>query len=77
MFALCHFLINMYEITFQVECQTESASLDYCWNDIMAPQTQCEFWLPGSEVVKLFSCSTQLSMKFIKVLINTEIIKIN
>ena len=36
-----------------------------------------EFWLPGSEVVKLFSCSTQLSIKFIKVLINTEIIKIN
>ena len=39
MFALCHSLINMYEITFQVECQTESASLDYCWTDIMAPQT--------------------------------------
>ena len=77
MFALCHSVINMYEITFQVECQTESASLDYCWTDIMAPQTYCEFWLPGSEVVKLFLCSTRLSIKFIKVLINTEIIKIS
>ena len=31
---------------------------------------------PGPEVIKLFSCSTQLSMKF-KLLINTEIDKIN
>ena len=29
---------------------------------------------PGLEVIKLFSCSTQLSMKF-KLLINTEIAK--
>ena len=31
---------------------------------------------PGAEVIKLFSCSTQLSMKF-KMLINIEIAKIN
>ena len=31
---------------------------------------------PGPEVIKLFSCSTQLSMKF-KLLINTENAKIN
>ena len=31
---------------------------------------------PGSENIKHFSCSTQLSMKF-KLLINTEIAKIN
>ena len=30
---------------------------------------------PGPEVIKLFSCSTQLSMKF-KLLINIEIAKI-
>ena len=30
---------------------------------------------PGAEVIKLFSCSTQLSMKF-KMLINIEIAKI-
>ena len=30
----------------------------------------------GSEVIKLFSCSTQLSMKF-KLLIDTKITKIN
>ena len=32
--------------------------------------------VPGPEVIKLFSCSTQLSMKF-KMLINIEIAKIN
>ena len=31
---------------------------------------------PGAEVIKLFSCSTQLSMKF-KMLINIEIAKIH
>ena len=31
---------------------------------------------PGPEVIKLFSCSAQLSWKF-KALINTEIAKIN
>ena len=31
---------------------------------------------PGPEVIKIFSCSTQLSMKF-KLLINTEIGQIN
>ena len=31
---------------------------------------------PGPEVIKLFSCSTQLSMNF-KVLIHTETAKIN
>ena len=31
---------------------------------------------PGSEVIKLFSCSTQLSMKF-QLLIYTQIAKIN
>ena len=30
----------------------------------------------GPEVVKLFSCSTQLSLKFNKLLINTEITQI-
>ena len=34
-----------------------------------------DFNSPGPEVVKLFSCSTQLSIKF-KLLLNTEIIKI-
>ena len=33
-------------------------------------------WMPGAEVIKLFSCSTQLSMKF-KMLINIEIAKID
>ena len=32
--------------------------------------------VPGAEVIKLFSCSTQLSMKF-KMLINIEIAKID
>ena len=32
--------------------------------------------IPGPEVIKLFSCSTQLRMKF-KLLINTETAKIN
>ena len=31
---------------------------------------------PGAEVIKVFSCSTQLSMKF-KMLINIEIAKID
>ena len=31
---------------------------------------------PGPKVIKLFSCSTQLSMKF-KILINIEIAKLN
>ena len=31
---------------------------------------------PGTEIIKLFSCSTQLSMKF-KMLISTEIAKID
>ena len=33
-------------------------------------------WTPGAEVIKLFSCSTQLSMKFI-ILINIKIAKID
>ena len=39
-------------------------------------QEQFEFTNPGAEVMKLFSCSTQLSMKF-KMLINIEIAKID
>ena len=34
----------------------------------------CQLESPGPEVIKLFSCSTQLNMKF-KLLINTEIAK--
>ena len=39
-------------------------------------QEHFEFTNPGAEVIKLFSCSTQLSMKF-KMLINIEIAKID
>ena len=34
------------------------------------------YMIPGPEVIKLFSCSAQLSMKF-KLLVNIEIAKIN
>ena len=37
-----------------------------CYNSILSD------WQPGPEVIKLFSCSTQLSTKF-QLLINTKI----
>ena len=46
----------------------------------LAASITCEGFLiqleriPGLEVIKLFSCSTQLSMKF-QLLINVEIVK--
>ena len=39
-------------------------------------QTKTNELCSGPEVIKLFSCSTQLSMKF-KLLINAEIAQIN
>ena len=45
------------------------------WHDTN-PRHMLTLGCPGAEVIKLFSCSTQLSMKF-KMLINIEIAKID
>ena len=45
-------------------------------NEPRCEKTGLQGFRPGAEVIKLFSCSTQLSMKF-KLLINIEIVKID
>ena len=50
-----------FKIIFIKSCTKISQTVQLCWTK----------WLPGSEVIKLFSCSTQLSTKF-QLLIKTK-----
>ena len=46
--------------------------LAHIFNSLPASGNFCRLLIPGPEVIKLFSCSTQLSMKF-QLLIKTKI----